>query len=262
VQKAATHNATSFERMAVIERAVAYNLRDYIAAYDRAFPEIKAELLEVAGGVAAFVGVGSPITTVKGIGKTIDTSDLRAIEEFYAARGVKRVVIETAPWFEESGRAFLRAEGYSESGHEDVMTRSQDQPARFAQMENVPPAEWPKLLHDTYELVDSQAMRGMCLATAVLPRVELFGIRIDGIWAACAQTNPYSGAAILGCDGTLPKFRGQGLQARLIRERFERLPQGTLAISEVTPGSTSQRSYLRCGFEIAYTRTHFAKQLH
>ena len=248
--------------MTMIERAVADNLRDYIVAYGRAFPEVRAELLEVSGGVAAFVGVGSPITTVKGIGNTIDTSALRAIEEFYAARGVERVVIETAPWLEESARVFLRAEGYSENGHEDVMTRLQNQPPRLAEMEYVPPADWPRLLRDTYELDDSQAMRGMCLATAVLPRVELFGIRIDGIWAACAQTNPYSGAAILGCDGTLPKSRGRGLQARLIRERFERLPQGTLAISEVTPGSTSQRSYLRCGFELAYTRTHFAKQLH
>ena len=248
--------------MAVVERAVAGNLRDYIVAYGRAFPEVKAELLEVAGGVAAFVGVGSPITTVKGIGTTIDLSALRAIETFYAERGVERVVIETAPWFEESGRACLRAEGYSESGHEDVMTRLQDQPPRAAEMENVPPAEWPKLLRDTYELDDSQAMRGMCLATAVMPRVELFGIRMDDIWVACAQTNPYTGAAILGCDGTLPKFRGRGLQTRLIRGRFERLPQGTLAVSEVTPGSASQRSYLRCGFELAYTRTHFAKQLH
>jgi hypothetical protein len=34
-----------------------------------------------------------------------------------------------------------------------------------------------------------------------------------------------------------------------------------MAVAEVEPGSTSERNYLRCGFTIAYTRTHYSRAL-
>jgi hypothetical protein len=39
-----------------IERAMARNLRDYVAAYDRLAPSALARTSEVGGGVAAFTG--------------------------------------------------------------------------------------------------------------------------------------------------------------------------------------------------------------
>lgn len=261
--KSATHNA-DMARMQIIERAVADNLRDYIVAYRAAAPHIGAELMEVGRGVAAFVGLGSPITSVKGLGPALTVADLQAIERFYARHRVERVVIETAPWLEGESRDLLLASGYTEAGHEDVMARWRDdapgEPVR--EVEIVPVTDWPGLMGDAYEMDDSPSGRELCLTTAAMPNAELFGIRVQGKWAACAQTNPYTQSAILGCDGTLPEFRGRGLQTALIQHRVALLPAGTLAIAEVAPGSTSQRSYLRCGFELAYSRTHFIKSLH
>jgi hypothetical protein len=56
------------ELMPKLERAVARNLQDYVAAYRHLAPQVGAAGIEVAGGVAAFTGIDSPLTTVKGTG--------------------------------------------------------------------------------------------------------------------------------------------------------------------------------------------------
>lgn len=48
----------------LIERAMARNLRDYNSAYAREHPNVDATSIDVAGGIAAFTGVESPLTTV------------------------------------------------------------------------------------------------------------------------------------------------------------------------------------------------------
>src|SRR4051812_25605659 len=116
----ATHIGGNVHWMPIIERAVADNLRDYVIAYRRAAAHVGAELLEVAGGAAAFVGIGSPVTSAKGVGPFLRSEDLKAIEQFYARHGVLRIAIETAPWLEESSRRLLLARGYREAEREDV----------------------------------------------------------------------------------------------------------------------------------------------
>jgi hypothetical protein len=71
----------------------------------------------------------------------------------------------------------------------------------------------------------------------------------------------YEGVLLFSCDGTVPAARGRGMQEALIDYRLRALPAGTIATAEVSPGSGSERNYLRCGFEIAYARTHWRKQL-
>jgi hypothetical protein len=258
----ATHIA-GVRRMEIIERAVADNLRDYILAYRKAAPSLGADSLDVAGGIAAFLGIGSPITSVKGVGTSITAADVDAIGRFYGDRAVVRVAIETAPWLDQPSRSLLLARGYQEADREDVvvMEKSADVYQPSHAIETVPLEDWPNLIGDAYQMDDSATSRHLCLATGMMPNATLFGIRVDGEWAACASTNPYRDSTILGCDGTVPAFRGMGLQSALIRERLRLLPNCTLAIAEVAPGSGSERNYLRCKFEIAYARTHYVKQL-
>jgi hypothetical protein len=59
-----------------IERAMARDLRDYVAAYHRLAPGAGATSSEIAGGVAAFTGLDSPLTTVKGTGPHLSRRDL------------------------------------------------------------------------------------------------------------------------------------------------------------------------------------------
>jgi hypothetical protein len=76
---------------------------------------------------------------------------------------------------------------------------------------------------------------------------------------ACAQIHAYPGVTIFSCDGTLPSARVKGLQSALIGHRLRILPSGSIAMAEVTPGGGSERNYLRCGFTLAYSRTHWRK---
>jgi acyl-CoA synthetase (NDP forming) len=69
--------------------------------------------------------------------------------------------------------------------------------------------------------------------------------------------------AIFGNDNTHPRERRRGHQRLLIEARLGLALQLGLAhaIAEVAPGSTSERNYLRCGFERAYIRTHYSRDL-
>ena len=67
----------------IIESAVAQNLRDYVDAVQLVAPDLRAAAAACAGGTAAFIGVGSPLTTVKGAGPEITNHELDAAEAFF-----------------------------------------------------------------------------------------------------------------------------------------------------------------------------------
>jgi hypothetical protein len=68
---------------------------------------------EVAGGVAAFTGIGSPLTTVKATGTRISPRDLHEIESFFHGHQATTVTIEMAPWLSEESKQILGEGGYS-----------------------------------------------------------------------------------------------------------------------------------------------------
>ena len=65
-----------FELMRRIENAVARNLQDYVATYLQVAPQTDTECIAVVSGVAAYTGIDSPLTTVKGAGAQISPRDL------------------------------------------------------------------------------------------------------------------------------------------------------------------------------------------
>jgi len=98
---------------------------------------------------------------------------------------------------------------------------------------------------------------------ADLPGAIRVGIRGGGGWIACGELVPAAGVGILSNDATLPSARRSGAQIALIHARLGMAAARGLAclVAEVAPGSTSERNYLRCSFEIAYRRTHYARSL-
>jgi hypothetical protein len=68
---------------------------------------------------------------------------------------------------------------------------------------------------------------------------------------------PYNDVVVFGNDATLPTARRHGAQTALIEARLNATPEGVIATAEVAPGSGSERNYLRCGFVVAYTRSHY-----
>src|SRR5262249_21798910 len=105
------------------------------------------------------------------------------------------------------------------------------------------------------------------LLTQVAGRVRdaiHFGIMdTAGEWIACAQGFPVGDIAGFANDATLPSARGRGAQTAMIHHRLRYIAAGNFACvaAEVAAGSTSERNYLRSGFDVCYTRSHFARPL-
>ena len=83
-------------------------------------PRPTAACIEVAGGVASFTGIGSPLTTVKGVGAQISRRDLEEIESFFRDYGAATSTIEMAPWTSDWSQV-LEERGYRVVGWEDVV---------------------------------------------------------------------------------------------------------------------------------------------
>ena len=124
------HVQADFALMQEIEIAVARNLQDFVTAYHHVAPHAGAACTEVAGGVAAFTGIDSPLTTVKGIGAHLSRSELNEIEAFFVDHDVATVTVEMAPWLNEESKQILSERGYGAAGHEDVVATVSGGPRR------------------------------------------------------------------------------------------------------------------------------------
>jgi len=246
-------------RSELIERSAAQNLLDYVQAFQRVAPAIRATSISVAGGVAAYTGPGSPLTTVKGIGPSIRERDLDEIERFF---GKHEYTIEAAPWLDEKSLRLLADRGYKPSATEHVVIREWQELTLepHSQVGVLAPSPWSGLMRRGFELPDESPWRE--LTSAAAHREGATNLALpgpNGNWFACAQLAPCAGLWILGCDATLPEHRGQGAQTALIHQRLHIIPRAGLAVAEVAPGSASERNYLRCGFKLAHARTHFRR---
>ena len=69
--------------------------------------------------------------------------------------------------------------------------------------------------------------------------------------------------AIFGNDATVPRARGRGAQTAIIQARLRAIAAMpfSCAAAEVAAGSSSERNYLRCGFELAYKRLWYSKAI-
>ena len=251
------------DEIAAIERGAAQNLAAYVDAYREVAPEIRADSIEIAGGVAAFCGAESPLTTVKGVGGQVSPGDCERVERFFREHGATVATFECAPWLSESSRPLFAQRGYRESTQEHVLVRRQvvhEQPT--LNVEPFPVNDWAEVMRRGFELPDSPAMQALVNSAGALHDARLWGVQHEGAWITCAQSVRYGTVAIFGCDGTLPEARGRGAQRALILHRLREIGPEAIVTAEVAPDSVSERNYLRCGFEIAYARMHFTRQLH
>ncbi|MBL8233312.1 MAG: hypothetical protein JNL98_32745 [Bryobacterales bacterium] len=248
-----------------IERAAAANLRDFAEVCRSVSPELHPEAVECGGGVAAFLGDGSPLTTVKGAGPDLAEEDMDAAEEFFTRKGAGTVTFELAPWISEAIAARLAARGYSISGQEDVVVHVPPYLASEPdqKIEPVSAAEWPDLMLRINGLAAPPLWQALVETCARMPDSVRLGVRLGDERVACAQMFTAAGCAIFGNDATSLAARGQGVQTALIRHRLRMIAGAGFqcAIAEVAPGSTSERNFVRCGFGIAYTRTHYTRIL-
>jgi GNAT superfamily N-acetyltransferase len=231
---------------------------------------------DIAGGVAVFAGVGSPITQAIGLGMNgpVTEDDMIRLEQFFESRGA-RVEVECCPFSHPTLREQFDRRGYRVLEWSNVLCQRLD--AEAPQEESLPeglivrpaaPEEaelWCSLL--CLGFADEMGDAALTLMSAGR---ALFGAAsagflafVDGQAAGGGVIWIHDGVAGLMGASMLPAFRRRGGQTALMRMRldFARRQGCDLAYTITAPGSGSQRNAERAGFGMAYTRSKMYKPI-
>jgi len=254
-----------------LEAAEAVNGLECAEAQRRLHPELGAATLEVAGGHAIFVGVGSPLTHAIGLGMRgpVQPEELNRLESFYRARGAT-VSVDLCPLADASLVELLGNRGYRLAEFNNVLARP------LADARIAPPEAPVSLAREGEEQLWAHTVGCGFLDKDTLTAEEMdvgraiFQMRgalcylafHEGHAAAAAAMAERDGLATLFADSTCAGFRGVGLHGALIAGRLlAALTSGCdLATASTLPGGVSQRNYERHGFRVVYTKATLVAQ--
>ncbi len=265
---------TSFSHR--LELAEGESNRAFVEARSRIAPHIGACWQQIAGGYLLFDGPESPLTQSFGLGlkQSISPADFSLIEDFFFQRGAP-AMLELSPLIEPALISELTARGYRPVEFSNVLyleldgrlptkaTNTNELVVRsvadqeFNNWARVAAEGWNEYPEFHSFILDlSQVFANAVGVTSML--VELNGNPI-----ATGSVSIRDGVAILAGASTIPQARKQGAQNALLASRLEFAhAQGCdLAMMAAQPGSPSQRNAQRNGFQIAYTRCKWCKDL-
>jgi hypothetical protein len=239
-----------------------------------------AATLERGGGLAVYGSPGSPVNKVLGLGLGVDVTDedLDAVEQFYAERGCP-VQIELCPLASPDLAPRLTKRGY-------VLQAFENELARPAPTEPVPPSAgadirvevgaaeqpWLQIVSEGFAAPDRAQPDGHPVprdaVTAIgdvmrqffHPEIVRYIAHVDGHSAAAALSFARNGVFGIFGTATLPAFRRRGLQGAIVaRALSDAGGKADVVIATTEPGSVSQRTFERLGFQVIYTRAILVK---
>lgn len=247
----------------------------FIAACSRAVGERTGEpsfQLALTGGVASYAGPDSPFNKVAGTGfdGLPGEAELAAVEQRYDEVGAP-VSFEISTLADPEIFALLTARGYLLVSFEDVLVAALGEVTAPAADIEVRRAEddlgtWldvavESALHpDTAGVPQHEEFPRSALVAAEQAGIDA-GARaylalIDGRPAGAGGLCLAGDLAQLTGAGTLPAYRRRGVQTALVRTRLTDAATAgcTHAVVTTQPGSTSQATMRRAGFELGYSR--------
>ena len=234
-----------------------------------------AASIEVGGGRGVCGQPGSPMNKVLGLGLgvTVSDEDLDALELFYDERECP-IQIELCPLVSTDLVGRLQERGYVLKGFEnelacalprplpatsrldvEVLSGDHDEEAflrvtveGFAVPDTMPvPPNGP-----APDIVDTI---GRAMRQFIHPSIVRYLVRIDGEPAGAAASVITNGVLGIFGTGTRPAYRRRGVQSAIIAKALEgAIGRADLAIATTEPGSISQRTFERFGFQVLYTR--------
>jgi GNAT superfamily N-acetyltransferase len=252
-----------------LERTEARANVEFVEARARAFPDVGATWIEVAGTYAMFDGVGSPVTQTFGLGMSwpITEEDMDRIEEFFKSKGAE-VFHEVCPLADKSAFELLSKRGYKPIEFSNVLYRpiSPDlrlsvplnQDVKIRVIEKHEGELWARTAFEGWrefaEVADLVREFGLVM---VRSKAATFLAELKGDPIATGALAISDDVALLAGASTIPAARRQGAQLKLLEERLRYAASKgcTVAMMVTLPGSGSQRNAERHGFRIAYTRT-------
>jgi GNAT superfamily N-acetyltransferase len=257
-----------------LERTEARSNAGFVEARAKAFPNVGAEWIEVAGTFAMFDRAGSPITQTFGLGmfEPVSAEDFDRLEVFFTERGAD-VFHEVCPLADPTTFALLSERGYKPIEFSNVLYRpiSADLRLDAARNEQI---RVSRIREDEVDLWAQTMFEGWSEFTEVADFLRDLGhvtarskalpflAELDGKQIAAGTLSINEDIALLAGASTIPSARRQGAQNALLEERLRyAATQGCNVGMMVTlPGSGSQRNAERHGFRIAYTRTKWTLQ--
>ena len=246
-------------------------------AQQRRAPESKADLIAVGGGHAVFLGSGSPLSQAQGLGLSgaVAEGELARMEQFFKDRDTP-TQIEVASLADPSLLAALSLRGYliSEQTHSLVCSLEQsgwDEPEHHASRSSSSSLEvlpvgidalekWVDMLLGSFFQEPENpppSLREGAIAMAMVPGVTAWIACVEGQPAGAGSLMIHDRLALICGDGTLPRFRHQGVQTELLRARLAHSQREGCKLAAICtqPGSGSQRNAERQGFRTVYART-------
>jgi len=239
-------------------------------------PEFRPAVLPVSGGLAVYAGPASPVNKLIGLGfdAPLDLASLADVEREWRDRG-EPVRIELSILADATAGPALSERGYRLHGFENVLGLPLESPAASAPdaaietLDDADPRLWTDIavaafldLDGTGSVADDALSRDQLeqelLDYAEVPGLQRYLAKIDGkpVGEAALRLDADSGLAQFAGSGTLPAFRGRGVQKALVQRRLAdaRAAGCDLAVVTTAPGTRSQENVMRRGFVLLYTR--------
>jgi GNAT superfamily N-acetyltransferase len=249
---------------------------EYARLYGELRPDIGAAFEPICGGHMIFAGLNSPIGRAVGMGfdGPVKASDLERLEAFYRSHDAP-AQLDICPLSDPSLLELVKARGYGIAELNNVLYRTLEklEPSSPSPGVEILPGRPEDALQYSqivtrsfFEKGDEPAGFAEMLAPMFqCERTWTFLARLGQIpvAAAAGMTIPEHGAFALFGAGTLPEFRGQGLQTALLRTRLRAAVDAgcELAVVVTNGGSASERNCLRLGFKVAYSKATVLKKL-
>jgi GNAT superfamily N-acetyltransferase len=245
----------------------------YAKTYQALHPNQETSLEQLGGGFLIYCAPGSPLNRAVGLGmhQPLDNGVLEKVEQFYTIRG-QAARVDLCPLADPSLIEGLKRAGYCLEMFDSVLF--QFLPADFENWPAPQNIQVGQVTAGDAALWLRLTAAGFCEKAQPDPNtLDIVGPNFYSANAACflarLDDHPAGGAAMFchesgvefGGDSTLLECRGQGIQTALIKTRLAAAHQMgcDLAIALTEPGSHSQRSYARAGFQLAYTRAIMVK---
>lgn len=227
-------------------------------------------LVEIAGGLAIFTGVGAPSTQALNLGMNgpVTVADFSRLEEFFHDRN-SPLIIDYCPLAHQSLLDLIQGRPHSVREISFVLAR------RVRAGDEIPPlppeitvspvessdmAEWATLILRGFTEQEDVPPDQLAVMMASPPSLLKFFGESKGQRLSASAMELVDRLTTFFGDATAVRGRRQGLQFALIQHRLRAaaLLGSDLASATVMPGGTSHRNYIRAGFELVYPRVMFS----
>jgi GNAT superfamily N-acetyltransferase len=247
----------------------------YARVFQKQRPEIGAEEEPICGGHMIFAGLGSPIGRAVGMGldQPFTAKDLDCVEEFYRSHEAPPQ-LDLCPLHDPALFGMVKARGYAIAELNNVLYRKLMPNDEFP----APPPNC-EIRRSTLDEAETSAaivdraffpngapkeFAGLLTPLYQMENAVTFAALVDGTMVACGagMVIPEHRILALFGAGTLPEFRGRGLQTTLLQARMRAAAQTGCEYAAIVTngGTTSQRNAERLGFRVAYSKVTVIKE--